>query len=94
MATLNGTHFENPLYVGDGSFGDPVKGPYAKELQQQRYLPPQGEYWLNLHGHWEPAYVYQGVLMEFTLLGRHSGETERYDLKDAEWWTREPFHPR
>ena len=94
MATLNGVAFENPLYVGDGSFGDPVKGPYAHELQQQRFLPPSGDYWLslpNLRG-WEPARVHGGhSLSDFSLIGLHSGETRRWDLADAAWVTREPF---
>jgi hypothetical protein len=98
MATLNGVVFENPLYVGDGSFGDPVKGPYASELQQQRFLPPPGEYWLSLpiltRHPWEPVRVYGGhSLSEFAMIGLHSGETRRWDLSSAAWWTREPFLP-
>ena len=98
MATLNGVVFENPLYIGDGSFGDPVKGRYAKELQQHRFLPPPGEYWLSLPslcmGRWEPAMVNGGHgLSSFALIGLHSGETRRWDLANAAWRTREPFTP-
>jgi len=93
MATLNGVVFENPLYVGDGSFGDPVTGPYARELQQQRFLPPPGDYWLSLPslGWWEPAVVRGGhSLSDFSLIGLHSGETRLWDLTTAAWQTRHP----
>ena len=100
MATLDGVSFENPPYVNrDGSLGSPEIGPYARELQQQQFLPPPGDYWLRLkHAwplSWEPARVDNGSpLRGFSMLGLHSGETRRWDLSQAEWRTRvEPVFP-
>jgi hypothetical protein len=98
MATLDAVPFENPAYVGDGSLGDPTTGPYAPELQQQRFLPPPGDYWVRLdrapwlRGGWEPVRVENSVpLRGFAMIGLHSGETRRWDLSTAEWRTRLPW---
>ena len=101
MAKLNRLALmTQPFVDSDGSLGD-ENGPYGREIRQQAFLPPPGQYWLRFARprsegemwprEWEPANVDDSrPLRGFAMIGLHRGETRYWDLSHAEWITRTP----